>query len=147
MPSSCLVSCCILIALCPCTMQVATWTINCKVTPSCNCIVHTVQVVVLSPSIWFHQLVKPLSPEMHCTCCAAPARNAKQIAGMRAACRLAREILDKAHAVIKPGITTDYIDQVVSPHLPLCISNLNPIAHQCQAASMHIMQQVTSCVP
>lgn len=33
---------------------------------------------------------------------------------MRVACRLAREILDKAHAAVKPGVTTDEIDQVVS---------------------------------
>ena len=46
--------------------------------------------------------------------CAVPVRNAKEIAGMRAACRLAREIIDKAHAAVKPGITTDEIDQVVS---------------------------------
>lgn len=45
---------------------------------------------------------------------AVPTRSAKEIAGMRVACRLAREILDKAHAAVKPGVTTDEIDQVVS---------------------------------
>ncbi|DBB17288.1 TPA: hypothetical protein ACH3X3_014334 [Trebouxia sp. C0006] len=42
-----------------------------------------------------------------------PIRNAKDIAGIRAACKLARQILDKAHAAVKPGVTTDEIDQVV----------------------------------
>ena len=45
--------------------------------------------------------------------CAVPIRNAKDIAGMRAACKMARQILDKAHAAVKPGVTTDEIDQVV----------------------------------
>ncbi len=50
---------------------------------------------------------------MKCMHCAVPIRNAKDIAGMRAACKLARQILDKAHAAVKPGVTTDEIDQVV----------------------------------
>lgn len=33
--------------------------------------------------------------------------------GMRKVCRLAREVLDIAAAVVRPGITTDYIDEVV----------------------------------
>ena len=41
-------------------------------------------------------------------------RNAKQIEGIRQACRLGRQILDKAHAMIKPGVTTDEIDKIVS---------------------------------
>ena len=45
---------------------------------------------------------------------AVPIRSAKEIAGMRAACRLAREILDKGHAAVKPGVTTDEIDRIVS---------------------------------
>lgn len=45
---------------------------------------------------------------------AVPIRSAKEIAGMRVACRLAREILDKAHAAVKPGVTTDEIDRIVS---------------------------------
>ena len=32
---------------------------------------------------------------------------------MRKVCRLAREVLDIAAAEIRPGVTTDYIDQVV----------------------------------
>lgn len=48
---------------------------------------------------------------------AVPIRSAKEIAGMRVACRLAREILDKAHATVKPGVTTDEIDRVVSQHI------------------------------
>ncbi|KAL8792279.1 MAG: hypothetical protein Q9195_005158 [Heterodermia aff. obscurata] len=33
--------------------------------------------------------------------------------GMRKVCRLSREVLDIAAAAIKPGVTTDYIDEVV----------------------------------
>lgn len=39
--------------------------------------------------------------------------NAKEIEGMRKVCRLAREVLDLAAAALKPGITTDYIDELV----------------------------------
>jgi methionyl aminopeptidase len=39
--------------------------------------------------------------------------NAKEIEGMRKVCRLAREVLDIAAAAIKPGITTDAIDEIV----------------------------------
>ncbi|KAL3143379.1 Microtubule-associated protein 1A [Trebouxia sp. C0009 RCD-2024] len=42
-----------------------------------------------------------------------PIRSAKEIAGMRVACRLAREVLDKAHAAVRPGVTTDEIDRIV----------------------------------
>ncbi len=37
----------------------------------------------------------------------------KQQAGMRKVCRLAREVLDIAAAAVKPGVTTDYIDDIV----------------------------------
>ena len=37
----------------------------------------------------------------------------KQQKGMRRSCRLAREVLDAAARQIKPGVTTDYIDEVV----------------------------------
>lgn len=33
--------------------------------------------------------------------------------GMRKVCRLAREVLDVAARAVKPGVTTDYIDEVV----------------------------------
>ena len=33
---------------------------------------------------------------------------------MRVVCRMAREILDAAHAAVRPGVTTDDIDRVVS---------------------------------
>jgi methionyl aminopeptidase len=33
--------------------------------------------------------------------------------GMRKVCRLAREVLDIAAAAAKPGVTTDYIDDIV----------------------------------
>ncbi|KAK9814651.1 hypothetical protein WJX72_009256 [[Myrmecia] bisecta] len=42
-----------------------------------------------------------------------PVRTPKEIEGLRAACRLARQVLDKAHAAIAPGVTTDEIDRVV----------------------------------
>ena len=32
---------------------------------------------------------------------------------MRKSCRLAREVLDAAARELKPGVTTDYIDEVV----------------------------------
>ncbi|KAJ1921327.1 Methionine aminopeptidase 1 [Mycoemilia scoparia] len=37
----------------------------------------------------------------------------KDIEGMRKVCRLAREVLDEAARALKPGITTDEIDQIV----------------------------------
>ena len=37
----------------------------------------------------------------------------KQQKGMRKSCRLAREVLDAAARQLKPGVTTDYIDEVV----------------------------------
>eukprot|EP00204_Picochlorum_oklahomense_P002399 CAMPEP_0118799164 /NCGR_PEP_ID=MMETSP1161-20130426/1449_1 /TAXON_ID=249345 /ORGANISM="Picochlorum oklahomensis, Strain CCMP2329" /LENGTH=391 /DNA_ID=CAMNT_0006726811 /DNA_START=541 /DNA_END=1716 /DNA_ORIENTATION=- len=40
-------------------------------------------------------------------------RQGDEEAGIREACRMGRLVLDRAHAVIEPGITTDYIDEVV----------------------------------
>lgn len=37
----------------------------------------------------------------------------KQIEGMRKVCRLSREVLDIAAREVKPGVTTDHIDEVV----------------------------------
>lgn len=37
----------------------------------------------------------------------------EQQEGMRKVCRLAREVLDIAAAAAKPGVTTDYIDEIV----------------------------------
>lgn len=37
----------------------------------------------------------------------------EQQEGMRKVCRLAREVLDIAARAAKPGVTTDYIDEVV----------------------------------
>jgi len=37
----------------------------------------------------------------------------KQQEGMRKVCRLSREVLDVAAREVKPGVTTDYIDEVV----------------------------------
>lgn len=42
-----------------------------------------------------------------------PIYSAQQLAGIREACRLARHILDTAHAAVRPGVTTDEIDKVV----------------------------------
>ncbi len=39
--------------------------------------------------------------------------NKDEIKGMRKVCRLAREVLDIAAAALKPGITTDQIDEIV----------------------------------
>ena len=39
--------------------------------------------------------------------------NKEQQEGMRKVCRLAREVLDIAAREVKPGVTTDYIDEVV----------------------------------
>ncbi|KAF3936546.1 hypothetical protein ABW19_dt0201678 [Dactylella cylindrospora] len=39
--------------------------------------------------------------------------NAKEIEKMRTVCRLGREILDTAAAAVRPGITTDEIDEIV----------------------------------
>lgn len=55
---------------------------------------------------------------------AVPIQTAEQLAGIRRACRLAREILDKAHAAVRPGVTTDEIDKVVSVHVQKCMPRL-----------------------
>lgn len=39
--------------------------------------------------------------------------NKEEQEGMRKVCRLAREVLDIAAAAAVPGVTTDYIDEVV----------------------------------
>lgn len=39
--------------------------------------------------------------------------NKEEQDGMRRVCRLAREVLDIAARALKPGVTTDYIDEVV----------------------------------
>jgi hypothetical protein len=41
-------------------------------------------------------------------------RSADEIAGIRRACRVGREVLDAAAAAVRPGVTTDEIDRVVS---------------------------------
>jgi methionine aminopeptidase len=42
-------------------------------------------------------------------------RSERDIAGIREACRIGRQVLDAAHAAVRPGITTDEIDRIVSP--------------------------------
>ena len=42
-----------------------------------------------------------------------PVLNSAQVEKMRRVCLLGREIMDAAHAVIRPGVTTDEIDRVV----------------------------------
>lgn len=64
-----------------------------------------------------------VAPESDAILClgAVPIYTPKQIAGIRKACLLARQILDKAHAAVRPGVTTDEIDKVVSVRrLSLC---------------------------
>jgi len=39
--------------------------------------------------------------------------DAKEQEGMRKVCTLAREVLDIAAGEVKPGVTTDYIDEIV----------------------------------
>ena len=39
--------------------------------------------------------------------------NKEEIEGMRKVCRLTREVLDIAGAAVRPGITTDEIDEIV----------------------------------
>jgi hypothetical protein len=55
-----------------------------------------------------------LKPDVDLYLGAVPIYTPKQIAGIRKACLLARQILDKAHAAVWPGVTTDEIDKVVS---------------------------------
>src|SRR4051812_24664834 len=45
--------------------------------------------------------------------------NAKEIAGIRAACKLGRQALDLAANSVRPGVTTDEIDRIVHE---FCIS-------------------------
>lgn len=40
-------------------------------------------------------------------------KNEEQIEGMRKACKLARQALQFASELVKPGVTTDYIDKQV----------------------------------
>jgi methionyl aminopeptidase len=42
-----------------------------------------------------------------------PIHNAEQMQGIRAACRLGREVLDFAHTLVRPGVTTEEIDREV----------------------------------
>jgi len=39
--------------------------------------------------------------------------NAKEIEGMRKVCRMGREVLDLVAREVRPGVTTDYLDEVV----------------------------------
>ncbi|CAN0088494.1 unnamed protein product, partial [Discosporangium mesarthrocarpum] len=44
---------------------------------------------------------------------AIPIYTAKQIEGIRAACKVGREVLDTAGKAVRVGVTTDEIDRVV----------------------------------
>lgn len=46
-----------------------------------------------------------------------PVWSGAALEGIRAACAAGRRILDKAHAAVRPGITTDEIDRIVSDAL------------------------------
>lgn len=39
--------------------------------------------------------------------------NAKEIEGMRKVCRMGREVLDLVAREVRPGVTTDYLDEIV----------------------------------
>ena len=56
-----------------------------------------------------------IAASMTSSCCAVPFCRGPELEGIRAACRVAREILDVAHAAVAPGVTTDEIDRVVRP--------------------------------
>jgi hypothetical protein len=45
---------------------------------------------------------------------AVAVRTAAELAGIRKACLVGREVLDAAHRAVRPGVTTDEIDRVVS---------------------------------
>eukprot|EP00882_Tetradesmus_deserticola_P008357 GHRQ01008814.1.p1 GENE.GHRQ01008814.1~~GHRQ01008814.1.p1 ORF type:complete len:202 (+),score=66.46 GHRQ01008814.1:1308-1913(+) len=76
-------------------------------------------------------------------------RSAEEAAGIRRACRVGREVLDAAAAVVRPGITTDEIDRVVSEvarHLDCC--SVSTVLHaRMQAVPQHELftAQVTGC--
>jgi len=55
-----------------------------------------------------HKLAPPTPARL-----AVPVYSATDIEGIRAACRLGREILDAGHRAVRPGVTTDEIDRVV----------------------------------
>lgn len=73
---------------------------------------------------------------------AVPIRNAKEVAGMRTACRLAREILDKARAAVKPGVTTDEIDRIVSR----CCTMFQAVAGLGNAYTILSLYMLASCI-
>ena len=54
--------------------------------------------------------------------------NEKQQDGMRKVCRLAREVLDIAAREVKPGVTTDHIDEVV--HKACIERNVSSLGHR-----------------
>lgn len=61
--------------------------------------------------------------------------DAKGIAAMRKVCKLAREVLDLAAAAAKPGVTTDFIDELV--HKACIEREVSRIywEHSCEAKS------------
>lgn len=48
-----------------------------------------------------------------CVALTVPINSAEDVEGIRRACKLGREVLDLAHAAVRPGITTDEIDRIV----------------------------------
>jgi methionyl aminopeptidase len=54
-----------------------------------------------------------LMQRLHRPTAAVPIWSGKALEGIRAACRVGREVLDKAHAAVRPGVTTDEIDRIV----------------------------------
>ena len=68
----------------------------------------------MKPHLQFYHLLPSDTGILHvCNARAVISRTPKEIEGMRIVCRMGREILDAAHAAIRPGVTTDDIDRVV----------------------------------
>jgi hypothetical protein len=78
--------------------------------------------------------------------------------GMRKVCRLAREVLDLAAAAVRPGVTTDYIDEIVHKvwiatadilshilHLSTTSTSPNPFAHHQTKSFATVFQISESC--
>lgn len=81
--------------------------------------------------------------------CAVAIRTPKEIAKIRAACRLGREVLDKAHAAIRPGVTTDEIDRIVLPiSLNLPATACRHVQHpRCLQSALCANQRALRCQP
>ena len=66
---------------------------------------------------------------------AVPVRSAGEIEGLRQACLVARRILDAAHAAVRPGVTTEEIDRVVSTDS--CLGQRSQVMMSAACAMVH----------